>query len=148
MKSLFSSFVFATVLVTGLVASAAPAPKKVQIRGAAAREIMEALAASGYGDQIEKYDDFHSQPLEIKTGEINCRMSNGQYPDGWMSSATCTKGKGARTLPNSVLLAKVIAPHVEGDSAAGTSYFGVGSISCVVSVDAGAYSCEITEQTF
>lgn len=145
MKSLFSSIVFATVLVTGLVASAAPAPKKVQIRGDEARNIMEALAAAGYGDQIQKYGDFHSQPLKITTGEINCRMSNGLYPDGWMSSATCTKGKSTRTMPNSVLLAKVLSQHVEGDGAAGTTYFGASSISCVVVVDAGAYSCEITE---
>jgi hypothetical protein len=148
MKRSFSMIVFVAMSTLSFASHAESSVRHVQVRGDKARDIMEALAASGY--KMRSGDEFGSQPITIKSHAITCRYTAAYFPDEWMSDSNCYQGDSIRdkALPNSLSLAKAIGAVAEMEGAAGSRFISVSGVSCVLSYEARAYSCDVSQVTY
>jgi hypothetical protein len=108
------------------------------VTGTEARNLMEALSASGF--QIENNaDEWSGKTLIIKTDAISCHY-NAISPDEWMTNVTCNVGT------QSLALAKSIKAYVYIEAGVGNRWFAVNSINCALKYVQREYSCQISTE--
>lgn len=123
--------------------------RSMQVRGDKARDLMEALAAAGY--KMHSGEEFGDKPITIKAHALTCKYSAAILPDEWMSDAECSPGSlssNSNPLKNSLALIKALAAVSNFDGAAGSRYMVISGISCILTYDVKAYSCEISQETY
>lgn len=144
MKALFS--LIALVAMMALSSQSHAVIRSMQVRGDKAKNLMEALAGAEY--KVSMGDSYSDKPITIKTDAISCRYTVAQFPDEWESDAWCHQGDESQNnnplLKNSLSLMKALTAIIAPEPALGSRYLSVSEISCVLSYDARAYSCDVS----
>ena len=139
-----SGLLFLLVFCASLSSFARSDVRIKEVHGDKARNIMEALAASGI--ELHMGDEFGSQPITLDAKDITCRYSIARFPDEWMSNARCTLGNidsSNQELANPVALAKALQKYATLEGALGSRYLTVESVSCVLEYNTMDYHCTV-----
>ncbi len=132
---MFAALILAALARPGLADPDAHKFKTVTVKDAAARNLMEALAAAGFEmKSLEPAEQFGK--LAIEAGGFSCDYNAGTFPDEWMVDVNCTQvstGSAPTMLKNPLALAKALAatparfqPHT------GARTITVESVSCLL----------------
>jgi hypothetical protein len=150
------------IAVVGLNAAATRADTR-NVTGTAARDLMEAVVATGLPlkdltadgkgglvDRAGKQADFHHGPITIETGRLQCDYSAGApFPDELKSAIECNiadkDGKLGKTLANPLALAAQLERQgAKYEAHTGGRTLRVTSLSCTRDGGTGKYTCQLS----
>ncbi|WP_413293002.1 hypothetical protein ACLSU7_16540 [Bdellovibrio sp. HCB185ZH] len=117
--------------------------KNVAVQGDAACSIMEALYSAGFPVKHIDDDEYGTHPMTLDVSNLTCHYSAADGPDEWMNAVQCYTKNDHTARPNSLALAKALAPFAAFEGAAGSRYLTANKIQCVLNYNERAYQCHL-----